>query len=73
MVQINITHDGSSSNYDTLEAIGRWMLNNYGERDYKKSRVITVKSGKKLKVNEVEKPVDNSACSCSFNVETVKP
>lgn len=68
---INITHDGSTSNYDALEAVGSLMLKNYHERTPRETRDIECLSGRVLRVTELAKPDDDAITSCSFKVETL--
>lgn len=67
MPKIIINSCGQTPNSDALEAIGKWMLENYLHRDYQESRVITVKSKRKIKVTELPKS-NKGICDCNFEV-----
>ena len=73
MPKIEIDTCSATPNYCALEAITKAMKANYSQRlsrDYKHESVITVESGRVLKV--IETPLDmssNSLCSCKYRVE----
>lgn len=72
MPTISIFHDNKTSNFDCLEAIGKWMLKNYGTRNYKKTRNFRCDSGREVSVTELKKPNDKSMVSCVFEVAEYK-
>lgn len=69
MTDIKINSCDKTPNYDALEAVGAWMMKNIQSRNYKESRTIKVKSGRTIKVTEIEKDKGSSLCSCNFVVE----
>ena len=72
MPAITIKHDGHTSNYDALEAIGELMLTNYRQRTPKDTREIICKSGRRLRVTELKAPMGGALTRCRFKVETLK-
>lgn len=71
MSEINIKTCLHCSNYDALEAVGKWMLMNYGERNYKRERQIKVQSGRTFDVVEVKKDSELVTCDGVFTVTNV--
>ena len=71
MSDINITTCKNCSNYDALEAVARWMRENYIERNYKRERQVAVESGRILKVSEVKRDDELTSCNATFKVEAL--
>lgn len=71
MPTIKIKTCSLTPNYCALEAVGMFMLANYKERIAMTTRVLTVTSGRKIKVEELAHKKGMSICSCSFKTTTV--
>lgn len=71
MSRIVIESGGNTSNHDSLEAVTIWMFKNVSTRDYQKTRRVTVASGRRLKVTELEQETDG-LCDGKFLVEGKK-
>ena len=75
MPKIEIDTCSATPNYCALEAIILAMRSNYSQRlnrDYKHETVITVESGRELRV--IETPLEMSSkslCDCKYRVEEV--
>lgn len=74
MPEIIINSDGNVPNYDALEAVAKFMLDNYRNRNTEgkqAQRTIRTQRGFTLGVEELPQDPEKSMCSCNFKVTTI--
>lgn len=70
MPKIEIETCSKTPNFDALEAVAKTMRENYLDRTYLRERELTVSTGRKLRVVELDKNTDG-ICDCRYTVTLV--